>query len=87
MASNGMLTRDIKRRVGVIEKKIEDLQKWGVPCAFVYATCWTGGLYVCGDTRFTDKIKESANTVLEALTINKDSEKKFCLPYLPGKLS
>jgi len=55
MASNNMLTTDIKRRVGVIEKKIKDLhdQRWGVP----YATCRTGGLYVCGDKRRTEQIK------------------------------
>ena len=92
MASNNMLTRDIKRRVGVIEKKIKDLQRWGVPCAFVYATCWTGGLYVCGDKRITDQIKSSASKFLETLEDTSEEntkvlETKFCLPYLPGKLS
>lgn len=92
MASNNMLSRDIKRRVGVIEKKIEDLQRYGVPCAFVYATCWTGGLYVCGDKRITDQIKSSASRFLETLEDSPEEdtkvlESKFYLPYLPGKLS
>ena len=83
MASNNMLTRDIKQRVGVIEKKIENLQRWGVPCAFVYATCWTGDLYVCGDKRITDQIKSSASKFLETLedTSEEDTkvlESKFC---------
>jgi len=49
MASKSkMISRDSKRRVDVITKKIEDLEKYGVP-SLVYATPWTGGLYVVGD--------------------------------------
>lgn len=55
MASNGMLTRNVKRRVSVIEKKIKDLQKWSVSCGIFMQHV---GL-VCGDTRYTGKIKES----------------------------
>ena len=45
MASNKMLSRDMKRRVNVI--KIENLQKMGVPSGcflLIQSAGWTGGL-------------------------------------------
>ena len=68
-ASLTRVSRDIKIkwRVGVIEKKIEDLQRRDVPCAFVYATYWIGGIYVWGDKRITGQIKSSASKFLETL--------------------
>ena len=94
MASrNKMLTRDIKRRVKVIESKIEDLQKMGVPCVFAYATSWTGGLYVCSDDRMTKCLKSSSSGIFKSLkeekptTSDMDPAGKLCLPRLPAKLS
>lgn len=90
MASSKMLTRDVKRRVKVIQSKIEDLQNMGIPSAFVYLTNWTGGLYVSGDERIPKEIKLSADTILKNL--QGDEEKgdlccsNFCLPRLPNKL-
>ena len=83
----------IKWRVGVIEKKIEDLQRWHALCAFVYATYWIGGLHVCGDKRITDQLKSSASKFLETLEDTLRKIEKFwragfvCHSYLPGKLS
>ena len=90
MASSKMLTRDVKRRVKVIQNKLEDLQKMGIPCAFVYLTNWTGGLYISGDDRITTEIKDSASTILKRLQDIDETDdlhsSKFCLPRLPNKL-
>jgi len=53
MADRKMATRDTKRRVELITKKISDLKDyaWSIPSLFVYATPWTGGLCVVGDDR------------------------------------
>lgn len=92
--ANKMLNRDVKRRVNVIQSKIKDLQKMGVPCVFAYSTSWTGGLYVCGDERMTRELKSSSDNMLHNLredtpTDNDEgqSSSNFCLPRLPGKLS
>ena len=59
MATKGkMISRDAKRRIEVITKKIADLQELGVPCLFSYATTWTGGLFVVGDDRMTSIVKD-----------------------------
>lgn len=83
-----MLTRDINRRVNVIQNKIKDLQEMGVPCVFAYATTWTGGLYVCGDERMTREVKASSNKILDNLKVEEVRQgSNFCLPHLPEKLS
>lgn len=95
MANNKMLTRDVKRRVTVIEKKIGDLQNMGVPCVFAYATSWTGGLYVCGDKRMAKCLKNSSSDLFQSLKEPSTSARtddggvasKLCLPKLPRKLS
>lgn len=76
MASSKMLTRDVKRRVKVIQNKLEDLQKMGIPCAFVYLTNWTGGLYISGDDRITSEIKDSASAILKRLQDNDETDDK-----------
>ena len=90
MASSKMLTRDVKRRVKVIQNKLEDLQNMGIPCAFVYLTNWTGSLYISGDDRITTEIKNSASTILKRLQDIDETDdlhsSKFCLPRLPSKL-
>jgi len=59
MASSKMLASDEKRRVKAIQKMIKDIQNMGIPCAFVYLTKWTVGLYIGGDDRITAEIKDS----------------------------
>jgi len=78
--------------VGVIEKKIEIFKDGVYHMHSVYATSLTAGLYACGDKRITDEIKPSASKFLETLEDNSEEntivlESKFCLPYLPEKLS
>ena len=57
MADRKMITRDIKRRVELITKKISDLKDYGVPSLFEYATPWTGGLCVVGDDRLCSIVR------------------------------
>lgn len=90
MASYKMLNRDVNRRITVIQNKLSDLQKMGIPSAFVYVTTWTGGLYVSGDERVAKEIKLSSKSILDALDCNtKTGElmRNFCLPRLPAKLA
>ena len=69
MASKSkMISRDSKRRVDVITKKIGDLEKYGIPSLFVYATPWTGGLYVVGDKRMASIVKDRKQEFLENAT-------------------
>jgi len=62
----------------------------GIPCAFVYVTNWTGGLYITGDERIVTEIKDSSGTILKRLQNSNDTgdlhSSKFCLPRLPNKL-
>ena len=87
MASkNKMNSRDSKRRVDVITKKIGDLEKYGVPSLFVYATPWTGGLYVVGDKRMASIVKNSQQEFLEVLQHQPQEDMlppKLILPALP----
>ena len=73
----------------MIQNKLSDLQKMGIPSAFVYVTTWTSGLYVSGDERIAKEIKLSSKSILDALDCNtKTGElmQNFCLPRLPAKL-
>jgi len=85
-----MLTRDVNRRIKVIQSKISDLQKMGIPAAFVYVTTWTGALYVSGDERIAEQLKLSSQPILDALQNKREKlgelTRNFCLPRLPGKL-
>lgn len=56
----------VKRRVGVIQKKIKDLQKMGVPCIAI-CTSWTRGLYLTGDERMARVQKVSSETLVKNL--------------------
>ena len=70
MAAKGkMISRDAKRRIEVTTKKIADLQEYGIPCLFSYATTWTGGIFVAGDDRMTSIVKERKDEFLENLKI------------------
>ena len=80
-----MLTCDVKRRVKVIQSKVEDLQNMGIPSGFVYLSNWTGGPYVSGDERIAKEIKLSADTILKNLQGDLCCS-NFCLPRLPNKL-
>ena len=59
--------RDIKRRLEVIITKMEDLNKLGVPCAFVHVSYWSGGLYVTGDPKLRDSLKVKQKRYMDEL--------------------
>ena len=87
-----MLSRDVRRRLQVIENKIQDLHHMGVPCVFVYATTWTGGLYLIGDEKMANPIKANSGAILGQLKeaplpdTAAPLASNFCLPRLPAKL-
>ena len=91
MASkNKMISRDSKRRIDVITKKIGDLETYGIPSLFVYATPWTGGLCVAGDKRMASIVKDNKLQFLEVLKHQPQEESqedvsspKLILPALP----
>ena len=86
-----MASRDMKRRVDVITKKIKDLDELGVPCVFVYATPWTGGLHVFGDDRMTSTVRDHKDEYLQKLktspTESTSEKPDFILPRLPQPIS
>ena len=86
-----MISRDAKRRIEVITKKIANLQELGVPCLFSYATTWTGGLFVVGDDRMTSIVKEQKDEFLGKLETEQSncdaSISTFLLPTLPQPIS
>ena len=45
--------RDIKRKIGVIEKKCQELKGLGVAVVVAYSTTKTNGLYIFGDERIS----------------------------------
>ncbi len=67
MPKDKMLSRDAKRRIEVIKKKLQDLQEMGVPCSFCYCTPWTRGLYIAGDQRIGREVKSITNRILRSL--------------------
>lgn len=87
-------TRDIRRRVEVIQKKLADLQELGIPCAFCYSSVRnTGSLFTLGDKRITDVIERHKHKILKNLIDESFSdvgggakEIHLILPPLPGKL-
>lgn len=89
MASNKMLSRDVKRRIQVITTKLQDLQKMGVPCVFTYATSWTGSLYVIGEDRMAKEVQSISTSLLKCLSEVPLSEptSALVLPHLPGDIS
>ena len=87
-------SRDIRRRVEVIQKKLADLQELGVSCAFCYSSVRnTGSLFTLGDKRITDVIERHKNEILKNLIdLNYDhtegsrKEIHLILPPLPAPL-
>lgn len=71
-----MLSRDAKRRIEVIKKKLQDLQEMGVPCSFCYCTPWTGGLYITGDQRIGREVKAITNRILASLEEEEEAEER-----------
>ena len=62
----------------------------GIPCAFIYVSTWTGGLYVYGDERIAEQLQLSSKPILDALNCKKTKTgefiQNFCLPRLPAKI-
>ena len=88
-------TRDIRRRVEVIHKKLADLQNLGIPCAFCYSsTRITGSIFTLGDTRITDVIERHKNEIhknlmeeqSELLDGHFSKEIHLILPPIPAPL-
>lgn len=88
-------SRDIRRRVEVIHKKLADLQTLGVPCAFCYSsTRNTGSIFTLGDTRITNVIERYKNEIHHSLSEdpsdlpdgNFSKEIHLILPPIPGPL-
>lgn len=87
-------SRDVRRRIEVIHKKLADLQELGIPCAFCYSSARnTGSIFTLGDPRITDVIERHKNEILVNLSgdnleqneCNK-SEIHLILPPLPSPL-
>ena len=74
----------------MIQNKLGDLQKMGIPCAFVYVTTWTGVLYVSGDERIAEQLHLQSKPILDALDCKRAKTgefiRNFCLPRLPTKI-
>lgn len=90
MADKKMITRDTKRRVEVITKKISDLKSFGVPSLFVYATPWTGGLSVVGDDRLCTIVRTHKDEFLDKLKQELQdnmTSPKLILPELPQPIN
>ena len=89
MASSKMFSRDVKRRIGVITSKIQDLQRMGVPCVFAYATSWTGGLYVIGEERMATEVQALSTSLMNCISEPSPPEptSAIVLPPLPGRIT
>ena len=62
-------SRDVRRRIEVIHKKLADLQELGIPCAFCYSSARnTGSIFTLGDSRITDVIERHKNEILVNLS-------------------
>lgn len=87
-------SRDIRRRVDVIQKKIADLQDLGVPCAFTYTSARnTGSIFTVGDSRVTEVVERHKNEILRNLmdgevadSSHSTNEIHMILPPLPAPL-
>ncbi len=87
-------SRDVRRRIEVIHKKLADLQELGIPCAFCYSSARnTGSIFTLGDLRITDVIERHKNEILVNLSgDNSDqgegskTEIHLILPPLPSPL-
>lgn len=91
-------SRDIRRRLEVIQKKMTDLQELGVPCAFCYASVRnTGSLFAMGDSAITQVIEGCSDEILQQLSKNyshqsapislqRNGEIRVVLPPLSGPI-
>ena len=82
-------SRDIKRRIDVVMKKLDALRELGVPCAVCYVSHWTKGLMVYGDSRMTNVISNQAATMLQELENSEEPEphdRGLFLPPIPAPL-
>ena len=62
-------SRDIRRRLEVIQKKMTDLQELGIPCAFCYVSVRnTGSLFTMGDSTITQVIEGCSDTILQQVS-------------------
>ena len=57
-------SRDIKRRLDLIIKKVNELKVLGVPVAVASSTKKTNGLYVVGDPRIANVIDKNRDEIL-----------------------
>ena len=98
-AGHDSRSRDIHRRLEVIQKKITDLQDLGVPCAFCYVSVRnTGSLFAMGDHAITQVIEDCSDAILQrvsnssihqqsiAADDHKNSEMHVVLPPLSGSI-
>ena len=66
-------SRDIKRRLEVIQKKMADLQELGVPCAFCYISIRNSGtLFTMGNSAITQVIEHSRDVIFQQLSKNQN---------------
>ena len=69
-----LLTRNCKRWVDAISKKIKELGEMGVPAAFWYIARWNGGGFLVGDSRITDVYRGSSEKLLQRMSLDNASQ-------------
>jgi len=88
-------SRDVRRRIEVIQRKLSDLQELGIPCAFCYSSARnTGSIFTLGDSRITDVMERHKNEILVNLSgsatdsteTGNSKEIHLILPPLPSPL-
>lgn len=63
-------SRDVRRRLEVIHKKISDLQELGVPCAFVHVSMLSAqSVFTMGDEAITKIIQDNSDAILQNLSV------------------
>jgi hypothetical protein len=74
-------SRDIKRRLEVIQKKMTDLQELGVPCGFCYISARNSGtLFTVGNSAITQVIEQSRDAILHQLSTSQNTPHVSQLP-------
>ena len=83
-----MISRDCRRQIDLILKKIKELEDKGVPAAFCYIAQWSGGVFMAGDSRITDSFRSKVEDILKKLNdkLEPDHHVGLCLPNLPAHL-
>lgn len=94
-SSHDCRSRDIKRRLEVIQKKMSDLQELGVACGFCYVSVRNSGtLFTMGNQAITQAIEQSRDAILQELSKGSPKETHpsdgkqihMLLPPLPAPL-